>query len=186
MKLGEAKALIWCILDEHSSGGIVEHDQDIALRIPAMLHSQLRRLSTRVEIPKVYILPSYDRTDGKPQAFPMPEDFFRLRHVWADMEQVSRGTWLGNAIVIPATETRKILIEYAAFPPAIDEDSPDDLELELREDACICACYFTAGALVLADVIVDSNRILAMASQLLEELDKEREPGEVRIREDLF
>lgn len=33
--------------------------------------------------------------------YPMPADFDRLIRVWADLEPVSHGRWLGKSLILP-------------------------------------------------------------------------------------
>ena len=183
MELGEAKDRVRKILDEHSSGGKVEQDQDIELRLNALFDSQQKRLATVRKIIKTYEVPL--QAGASPQVYAMPEDFYRPFRLWADNMQIGRGTWRGKSLILPGDEQRDIVVEYYAFPSAITDSTPDSYQLELDEDAAVCACYFVAVDVALVDLVIDSGKILQLANQMLEGLHKDAEPQQAVIRTDL-
>lgn len=183
MKFGEAKDLIWKILDEHSSGGAVEHDPDLALRMAAALNSQLISLATVRRIRRTYE-PTYHQSE-EAVIVPMPGDFFEPLRLWADGSPIARGTWQGNSLVLQPGESRSITVEYYAYPPTVSDQTPDGTELELDEDAAACACYWTAAALSLADPVVDSGRIGQLAKAMEDRLRTDERKLEAVIQTEL-
>ena len=183
MKFGEAKNLIWKILDEYSSNGQVQVDDDYRLRMADVLNAQMKRLATVAKVTKAYTVPTV--VSDRPQAYPMPDDFYQLNQLWADMKPIGRGQWLGEQLVLPGNEKREIIVDYYAFPADVTDDTPDETKLDLRDDACVCACYFAAAGLTLADLVVDSGKILAVANQMLETMRKDTERSMFIIRDDL-
>ena len=183
MNYGEAKLLIWKILDEHSSGGAIEHDPDLELRMAAALSSQMVSLSTVRPIRRTYT-PSYLQSEDA-VTVPMPEDFFEPVRLWADGMPIARGTWQGNSLILLPGESRSITVEYYAYPPTVSDQTPDETELALDEDAAACACYWTAAVLSMADPVTDSGRIGQMARAMEERLRTGERKLEAVIRTDM-
>ena len=80
MTLGEAKNKVYMLLDEHSAGGEVEHDEDIEKKMTAFFDTAQKTLAQIRRIVREYALPL---AMGK-TAYEMPSDFSALYRVWAD------------------------------------------------------------------------------------------------------
>ena len=80
MTLGEAKNKVYMLLDEHSAGGEVEHDEDIEKKMTAFFDTAQKTLAQIRRIVREYALPL---AMGK-TAYEMPPDFSALYRVWAD------------------------------------------------------------------------------------------------------
>ena len=183
MNLGEVKDRVRKLLDEHSSGGTVERDQDIEQRLNALIDNQQKRMAALKRVIKEYPIPLVQ--GASPKAYPMPNNFYRPHRLWADNKQIGRGTWRGKSLILPGDESREIVVEYFAFPASIGEDTPDDHDLEIDEDAAVCLCYFVAADIALVDLVIDSSKILAVATRLLDQLYLDEEPQQAIIRTDL-
>ena len=179
MRLGKAKDLIWMLLDEYSTGGAVERDEDIALRIPAMLDARCKYLSTIKMITETYTVPL--RAADKPQAYEMPANFYRPHQLWADNVPIACGTWRKDSLILPGDESREIIVEYYAYHPDITDETPDDTELQLDDEAAKCACYFAAADLLMVDLFYDNARLLAEANRMMERLQTEAYPQQVIV-----
>ena len=74
MTLGEAKNKVYMLLDEHSAGGEVEHDEDIEKKMTAFFDTAQKTLAQIRRIVREYALPL---AMGK-TAYEMPPDFSAL------------------------------------------------------------------------------------------------------------
>ena len=134
MTLGEAKNKVYMLLDEHSAGGEVEHDEDIEKKMTAFFDMAQKTLA---QIKKILreevIVPTLGKT-----VYAMPENFYSLYRIWADGKNATRRfQWMGGKLVIPEG-CAEVTVEYFAMPPTIPTDAPDSYEFEIAPDACEC------------------------------------------------
>ena len=184
MTLGEGKIKVYMLLDEHSAGGELEHDEDIELKMTRffdMAQKQLSQISRIVKTRKITPQP------GKTE-YPMPGDFRRLYRVWRNSRPASgRYGWMGGKLLIPEREAGSdIVVEYFATPATIPADAPDSYEFELREDACQCMPYFVAAQQLLPDLVMDYGAMLHMYELAVSRLDTSLPGDGDRLRQTLF
>lgn len=80
MTLGEAKNKVYMLLDEHSAGGEIEHDEDIEKKMTAFFDMAQKTLA---QIRKIVRSETIEPVSGV-TAYDMPDDFHALYRVWAD------------------------------------------------------------------------------------------------------
>lgn len=175
MTLGEAKEKVYMLLDEHSAGGEVEHDEDIELKMVRFFDTAQKQLS---QIKKILKAKKITAQSGKTE-YAMPSDFRSLYRIWRDGVSVTnRYRWRGGKLLIPEREAgREFVVEYFANPETIPADSGDEYEFELSEDACECMPFFVAAQQLLPDLVMDYGSMLNMYSQAVGLLDTSL-PGE--------
>ena len=184
MTMGEAKEKVYMLLDEHSTGGVVEHDPDLELKMVRFFDTAQKLLSQIKKIVRIRrVIPEAGRTE-----YLMPTDFRSVYRVWADgVNATSRYHWRRGRLVVPLDDRAKeILVEYYALPGAIAPDAPDDYEFELDEAACQCLPYYVAAQQLLPDLVMDYSVYLTMYNMMVSQLDTHL-PGEnQRIQQRLF
>ncbi|MBQ9393333.1 MAG: hypothetical protein IJU18_05010 [Oscillospiraceae bacterium] len=175
MTLGEAKDKVYMLLDEHSAGGDVEHDEDIELKMVYFFDMAQKQLA---QIKKIVKSRKISPESGKTE-YPMPADFLNVCRVWRDgAPATNRFSWRGKKIVIPESNVgRQIVVDYFALPETIDADATDDYEFEIDEDAANCMPYYVAAQQLLPDLVMDYGGMLQMFNQAVSMLDTSR-PGE--------
>ena len=184
MTLGEAKEKVYMLLDEHSAGGEVEHDEDIELKMIRFFDMAQKELS---KIRKIVKVKKITAAAGKTE-YAMPSDFRSLYRIWRGEETVtSRYRWRGGKLVIPERDAgREFTVEYIAVPETIPDDADDDYEFVIDEDACECMPYYVAAQQLLPDLVMDYGSMLQMYSQAVSTLERSR-PGEnARIAQAFF
>ena len=183
MTLGEAKNKVYMLLDEHSAGGEIEHDEDIEKKMTAFFDTAQKTLAQIKKIVREEtIQPSVGVT-----AYDMPDDFYALCRVWADgRPATNRFRWRGGQIIIPAGSASEVTVEYCAQPRTIGADAPDDYEFEIAPDACECMPYYVAAQQLLPDLVMDYGAMLQMFNYQVSLL-RTTQPGENRrIAQSLF
>lgn len=182
MTLGEAKNKVYMLLDEHSAGGEIEHDEDIEKKMTAFFDTAQKTLAQIRRIVREYALPL---TMGK-TAYEMPPDFSALYRVWADGKNATRRfRWIGGKLVIPEGYA-EVTVEYFAMPQTIPTDAPDSYEFEIAPDACECMPYYVAAQQLLPDLVMDYGAMLTMYDRAVSLL-KVTQPGEnQKIAQSLF
>lgn len=175
MTLGEAKDKVYMLLDEHSAGGEIEHDQDIELKMTRFFDMAQKQLSQIKKIIKVRKFTA----DGSSTEYAMPADFRSVYRIWKDGKPVTaKYRWRGGKLVIPERDAPcEITVEYAANPGTIDADADDDYEFEIAEDAAECVPYFVAAQQLLPDLVMDYGGMLNMYQMAVGSLDT-TVPGE--------
>ena len=179
MQLGEAKKKVWILLDEHTNQGMIDHDADIEAKLAQLFDVQQKRLAQKKKIVNTYQVPLV--YGAGMMAYPMPSDFYRLKRLWVDGVPVARGLWRGNSLVMNCSESHEVIVEYYAYPADVGDDTPDNYELEIDEDAAICACYFVAADVLASDLVVDNGKLMAQAVALEQALNAEPEPITARV-----
>ena len=184
MTLGEGKNKVYMLLDEHSAGGEIEHDEDIEAKMTAFfdtaqkLVSQVKRILRMREIS-----PEPGRTE-----YAMPADFRSVYRIWRD-GKIANSTyhWRRGRLIVPEGDgAGKILVEYFAFPATIPADASDDYEFEVAPDAAECMPYYVAAQQLLPDLVMDYSGMLAMYNLMINQLDRSI-PGETpRVRQSLY
>ena len=183
MTLGEAKNKGYMLLDEHSAGGEVEHDEDIEKKMISFFDMAQKTLA---QIKKIVRSETIQPASGV-TAYDMPNDFYALYRVWADdRPATNRFRWRSGQIIIPEGSASEVIVEYYAMPGTIPENAPDSYEFELAPDACECMPYYVAAQQLLPDLVMDYGAMLQMYNYQVSLL-KTTQPGENRrIAQSLF
>ena len=158
MTLGEAKNKVYMLLDEHSAGGEIEHDEDIEKKMTAFFDTAQKMLAQTRRIVREYALP---RRAGQ-TVYEMPEDFCAPYRIWADGRRLRSLHWRGGKLVVPEGGAAKIVVEYFALPKTIPANAPDGYEFEIAPDARECMPYYVAAQQLLPDLVLDYTAMLAM------------------------
>lgn len=175
MTLGEAKEKVYMLLDEHSAGGDVEHDEDIELKMIRFFDIAQKTLS---QIKKILKTKKITAVSGKGE-YAMPADFRSVYRIWKDGVSVTnRCRFRGGKLLIPERDAgSEFLIEYFANPETIPEDAEDDYEFVIAPDACECMPYYVAAQQLLPDLVMDYGAMLQMYDRAVGLLDTSL-PGE--------
>ena len=184
MTLGEAKEKVYMLLDEHSAGGEVEHDEDIELKMVRFFDIAQKTLS---QIKKILKVKKITAQAGKTE-YAMPSDFRQVYRIWKDGKSVTnRYRWRGGKLLIPERdEGSEFLVEYVADPQDIPADADDSYEFELAPDACECMPFYVAAQQLLPDLVMDYGAMLAMYDRAVAMLDTGI-PGEnTRLTQSFF
>ena len=182
MTLGEAKNKVYMLLDEHSAGGEIEHDEDIEKKMTAFFDTAQKMLAQTKRIVREYALPLRAGTD----AYEMPPDFAALRFVWADGKRLRALRWRGGKLIVPEGRAAEIVVEYFALPKTIPADAPDGYEFEIAPDACECMPYYVAAQQLLPDLVLDYASMLAMYDRAAAQLSTAFPDDNRRVAQTLY
>ena len=172
MTLGEAKDKVIKLMDEYSSGGNKTTDKDINLKMNAFFDAAQRNMATIKRIQRRYVVPLHPPDNGEKYIeYPAPDDFYMPLRLWADYETISIGKWIGKSLVLPAGETRRVELEYFAYPAPITEETPDSYEFEIDPDAQECMPYWVAAQQLVVDLVVDYRSLLAIYDRMVATLN---------------
>ena len=183
MTLGEGKDKVFMLLDEHSAGGEVEHDEDIEKKMTYFFDIAQKQLAQTVPLIKTKKFTA----DGRAE-YTMPDDFRKIYRIWRDGVSVtSRYAWRGKKLIVPARdEGCEFAVDYYAIPASISLDEDDSYVFELPEDACQCLPYWVCAQNLLPDLVMDYSVYLAMYNLMVSQLDTSLPGDNTRIRQVLF
>ena len=182
MTLGEAKNKVYMLLDEHSAGGEVEHDEDIEKKMTAFFDTAQKTLAQVRRIVREYALP----LEAGEIAYNMPPDFSMPYRVWADGRIARALRWRAGKLVVPEGYAAEVTVEYFAVPETIPENAPDSYEFALDAEACECMPYYVAAQQLLPDLVMDYGAMLQMYNYQVSLLVP-AQPGENRrVAQSLF
>lgn len=182
MTLGEGKAKVYMLLDEHSAGGEVEHDEDIEAKM-AFFFDMAQK-----EVAQVQRILRTRRISAEPgrREVRLPEDFQDLYRLWRDDRPVSGRFRGGKLLLGPEDEGHEIILEYFSIPETITADTPDDYEFELREDGCNALPYYVAAQQLLPDLVMDYSGMLRMFEMALSRLSAAQPGAQGRVLQRLW
>ena len=184
MTLGEGKDKVYMLLDEHSAGGEIEHDEDIELKMAYFFDIGQKVLAQTVPVISMYMFTA----NGEQTEYTMPSDFRKVYRIYRDGKNVTgRYRWHNRALVVPLSdEGCTFTIDYLAIPGSIDKDTEDDYKFEIPDDAAQCLPYFVCAQNLLPDLVMDYSVYLQMYNLMVSQLDTSL-PGEnQRIQQRLF
>ena len=184
MTLGEGKDKVYMLLDEHSAGGEIEHDEDIELKMAYFFDIAQKHLAQIVPVIKSYEFIA----DGEQEEIYMPGDFRKLYRIWRDGKNVTkRYRWKNKALIVPKSdEGCAFEIDYFAIPASITAETEDDYVFEVPEDAAQCLPYWVCAQNLLPDLVMDYSVYLAMYNLMVSQLDTSLPGDNTRIQQRLF
>ena len=184
MLLREAKDKVYMLLDEHSAGGEIEHDEDIELKMAYFFDIAQKHLAQTVPVIKSRRFTA----DAGRSEYAMPSDFRKVYRIYRDGTNVTkRYRWMGKKLYIPASdEGCEFRVDYFAVPASITKDTPDDYEFEVPEDAAQCLPYWVCAQNLLPDLVMDYSVYLAMYNLMVSQLDTSLPGDNTRIQQRLF
>jgi hypothetical protein len=167
--LGEGKRKVLQLLDEYSSSGNLTVDKDIEKKMNDFFDIAQKQVAA---IKRIINLEDIVRVAGVTE-YALPSNFGSLYRIWRDGKMATgRYRFKGRSIVIPETDTAEsVEIEYFAVPASINEDTEDDYDFEVDEDAAQCMPFFVAAQQLSADILVDAGFLLALYDRALVMLD---------------
>ena len=147
MTLGEGKEKVYKLLDEYGVGGSI--DEDLAEKMNDFFNTAQIDVSKISKVIKTVELSGAGRHE-------MPKDFLSIHRIWRGGKNVTRKcAWRAGTLVLESGEA--VEMDYFATPTTINEDTPDDWEFEVREDACEAMPFYVAGMALSADLVQDAG-----------------------------
>lgn len=147
MTIGDAKRKVYKLLDEYGAGDAVDEDLeekmndffDIAQKDVAKISKIVRTIELSGE--------------GR---HAMPKDFVAVHRIWKGGKNVTRhSTWRAGTLVLEKNET--VELDYFATPQTITDETGDEWEFEVAEDACEAMPFYVAGMVLSSDLVQDGQ-----------------------------
>lgn len=177
MTLGEAKNKVYMLLDEHSSGGEIEHDADLELKMTAFFDIAQKQLAG---IKKIFAMKSYVLKSGVTGYRP-PKKLSTAIRLYVD-GKLKRVLWQGGELYIPWSGKVAVL-EYFKIPDDLNSESDDETEFEIAEDAQECMPFFVAAQHLVSDLVMDYGAMLTMYDRMVSTLNTDVPEARARHRQ---
>ena len=176
MTLGDGKRKVCKLLDEYGFGGSVDEDLD------AKMNDFFNM--AQIKVAKISRILRTVSLSGE-GSHPMPKDFLAVQRIWKNGRNVTnKCRWRGGELVLGRGESLEL--DYYAVPKTIDEDTGDEWEFEVREDACEAMTLYVAGLALSADLVQDAQIYFDLYAEAEKNLSSLL-PGEShRVRNSLF
>lgn len=164
MTFGQGKDKVYMLLDEHSAGGAVDHDEEIEMKMAGFFDIAQKNLANIRRIVRAEVI---QREPGK-TLYEMPENFQEVYRIWRGGRVATNNfRWIAGKMYIPETESREVMVEYFAIPRTITEDTPDEEEFEIAEDAAQCMPFFVAAQQMTVDLVTDYQGLLNLYDRMV-------------------
>ena len=152
MTLGEGKRRVYKLLDEYGTGDSVDEDLEAKMNdlfnIAQMDVAKISRIVRTIEM------------DGEGR-HPMPKGFIAVHRIWKNGKDVTRKCkWRAGDLLLGKNET--VEMDYFSAPTAINDNTPDEWEFEVREDACEAMPFYVAGMALSSDLVQDAQIYLQL------------------------
>jgi len=178
MTLGEGKRKVLMLIDEYSSGGVTQVDEDLNVRMADFFDLAQKDVASRKRMIRSFV-PEAPREEGEEPVLPIPErvacpapeNFNQVFRVWRDGRLTKAYPWSGRCILLPEEDVGRVVVEYFAVPGTIPQDAGDDYEFEVDEDAAACMPYFVAAQQLIVDLVVDYQPLLDLYERMTARLD---------------
>jgi len=103
--------------------------------------------------------------------YTLPDDFYQLNYVTYRGSKLEDYKKLGGKILIPSSYVGEVVVNYFKYPTLIDDDTPDDFELELNPEALTILPYYVASDVLKSDVSANYTAFEAKYNAKLEILN---------------
>ena len=161
MTLREGKKKVYEIIDEYSSGGEITRDADIEAKMADLFDIAQKELAQHCPIVKLYA------PEEAAEELEMPGDFLRLRTLWRNGRPYRAYRWKAGKLL---TGGGDVEIEYVANPATVNDETPDNYEFEISDNAAQAMPYFVAANQLIVDLVLDYKAIYAIWERKKQEL----------------
>ena len=153
MTLGEGEKKALKLLDEYSSGGEIQTDEDIGHRMKDLFDIAQKDVAQAKKIYRVAAIPLTGGTGT--QLYDLPRDMMELVSMRRDGRVTTKYDIIGGKLVAAGNDVGELLIEYTAMPATIPDGAGDDYVFEVAEDAAECLPYYVAAQILMADLMIE-------------------------------
>lgn len=154
MTLKEGKRKVLKLLDEYSSGGAPNVDEDVNAKMNDFFDIAQKDVAQYKKIVRSVELTAEGGGEGV-QMLDLPADYASPFRTWQRGKRVNNFALIGGKLALPSAARGTFLVEYFAAPRTITEETADDYVFEVSEDAANCLPYFVAAQHLLPDLVID-------------------------------
>ena len=151
MTLGQAKAMAMKLMDEYMVDTPPTDDEETLAKLNSMFQAAQIFVCTIKPLEKYFII-EHPQSDTIFNEYDLPKDFYQ-----AFLVRDAQGNGYGQVefhepkLMITDQTAQTIRVDYYAYPTEITDDTPDDYEFELTQDAQQVLPYAVVSDLLKTD-----------------------------------
>lgn len=172
MTLGDAKRKTMMLLDEYSSGGVVEVDPDIAARMNDFFDMAQKDVAIWQPIMRRATV-ELDGTGDQA----LPADCWEVRRIRKYGKPARGYEIIDGRILYEAGDTSALVLDYMAGPQTITQQTDDSYVFEVSEQAANCMPFFVAAQQLIPDLVLDYSAFYNMYLQMRSMLPRSSTSG---------
>lgn len=161
MTLGDGKRKVLMLLDEYSSGGTIETDEDIAYKMNDFFDIAQKDAATWQPITRR----AAEELDGTGEQT-LPSDVLRVVRIRRNGSKARDVEVIDGKLVYPAGDTSTLTLDYIAMPETITPETEDTYVFEISEQAANCLPFFVAAQQLIPELVVDYSAFYNMYIQM--------------------
>lgn len=176
MTFGQNKKICLALIEEYSPNNkYLTDDEDIQNRIALLYAPAYQELSQNKKIvkSKEYIM-SNEASEGYTQ-YSLPSNCYQVKNVYAlddNNSDVSVDYKIRAKKILISNKTQgRCIVEYYAYPSIITEETEDDFNLEIDQDAQFLLPYLVANDILKSDQSSNYADFATEYQRKLEQLD---------------
>lgn len=188
MTLGENKKITLALIEEYAPNNqYLTDDEDIRARLNLVYAPAYQELSQEKKIIKTKVLKEISEDGTGYEEFSSPSDMYQQKRLIAmdeDNNQVAPDYYtLGKKIYINRASNYKYVLEYYVFPTVITEETDNDFQLEIDQDAQMMVPYLVANDILKADPSADYTAFYTEYMRKMQSWDTARSSIAITVEE---
>ena len=188
MTLGDNKKITLALIEEYAPNNqYLTDDEDIRARLNLVYAPAYQELSQEKKIIKTKVLKEISEDGTGYEEFSSPSDMYQQKRLIAmdeDNNQVAPDYYtLGKKIYINRASNYKYVLEYYAFPTVITEETNNDFQLEIDQDAQMMVPYLVANDILKADPSADYTAFYTEYMRKMQSWDTARSSIAITVEE---
>ena len=188
MTLGENKKITLALIEEYAPNNqYLTDDEDIRARLNLVYAPAYQELSQEKKIIKTKVLKEISEDGTGYEEFSSPSDMYQQKRLIAmdeDNNQVAPDYYtLGKKIYINRASNYKYILEYYVFPTVITEETDNDFQLEIDQDAQMMVPYLVANDILKADPSADYTAFYTEYMRKMQSWDTARSSIAITVEE---
>ncbi len=193
MTLEENKKIALALIEEYSpNNNYLTDDEDISTRLNLVYAPAYQELSQIKKILKTKTLKEVtDNTEEGYAQYSLPSNMYQFKRVIGldeNNNEVSvQFKIIGKKLIyINNSINAQVILEYYAYPSIIAEDTENDFELEIDQDAQMILPYLVANDILKVDPSSDYTAFYSEYKRKIESLDTRTSSPTVLIEEGIL
>lgn len=188
MTLLENKKMFLALVDEYAPDNqLLTEDDDIPLKYKHLYGIAYQRLAdykTSEKIKTIEVKATTGESGYEEYSLPKCKQIKNIYAVDTHNNKITGDYWyVGEKIMISNKVDAKYMIEYIPFLDIINEDTPDDFELEIDQDLQVILPYIVAADLLKTDPSANYQAFEQVLNRLLEGINVNKKGISVNITE---
>lgn len=182
MTLAQVKAAVMMLIDQYTPNAPPTDDEETKAKLNTMIElAQTQLCQLKKSERRCALLESQGEVDAQTGlvCWPLPADLYQVRRVMKGQNEVWAEMYDGR--LTAQAGQGALELRYYAYPPEIDDGTPDETKLALDRDVLQALPYAVAADLLKADPSADYAAFEQKYMGLLANLDPRQSAGRLVV-----